>query len=121
MEALSAQQREKGVPYKDPYYEVIQKPEHNGRLHLYRKGVTKSVLRKKENISNFVLAQEFLHGIKKDWVEEVQQLNPGMNLILPDSFLGQVSTNASTAKSGVVGPYVANDSTNQVICPILFS
>ena len=109
MKALTAQQNEQGAIYKDPYYEVIKKPEHNGRVRLYGVGITKSILKKRGNNCNFVLPQVFLEGIEKDYVKKLHQLNPGMKFVLPDYFGGK--RDASTVDGG---PSIRADSSNQV-------
>uniref|UniRef100_A0A803MBK1 Uncharacterized protein n=1 Tax=Chenopodium quinoa TaxID=63459 RepID=A0A803MBK1_CHEQI len=48
IEALESQEHEHGPNTIDPYYQVIKKPEHNGRVRLYGKGVTMTDLKKKK-------------------------------------------------------------------------
>ncbi|KAL2921864.1 Fanconi anemia group M protein [Bienertia sinuspersici] len=91
MEALNAQQHEEGATYQDPYYDMIKNP------------------------STVVVYAFMGQCIERDWVERLQQLNSGMDLVFPDSFGGQLIRDASTTKSSVGGPSsVAVDSSHQV-------
>ena len=88
MEALESQEHEEGSKSKDPYCEVIKKPEHSGRIRLYGKGVTKTKLNDGENKPSFVFPQEFLQSIQRQVEEKLQAANPGRDLVIPEFLMG---------------------------------
>lgn len=99
MEALSTQACGADANYKDPYYDVVTKPEHSGRLRLWGHGVTKSDLKKKGGKSGYIFPQEFVQGIQMELLGKLQEANPGVHLVIPECSGGFVSRDASTAKS----------------------
>ena len=92
MDALETQQSQGGeANIKDPYYEVIQKPEHSGRVRLFGKGVTKSTLKETGSTTNkYIIPQEFLQSIQMQVVEDIREANPGLHIVMPNGPSAQV-------------------------------
>ena len=57
----------------DPYYGVITKKEHNGRLRTYGLGVTKSTLKKKDSNIPYKIPSVFTQQIERTMVEEMEK------------------------------------------------
>lgn len=118
MEALSAQVGgAEGSNCRDPYYDVIKKPEHSGRVRLFGDGVTKTDLKKKGKQSGCIYPQEFVGNIQMDLIKKLQEANPGMSFVLPEGLSGLISSTATQAKSqcGNSSGGQARHSGNQVI------
>ncbi|XP_056682394.1 uncharacterized protein [Spinacia oleracea] len=101
MEALVSQQQEVGQKNADPYYEVIKKAEHIGRVRLFGKAVTKSDLKKRGKASGYTIPEEFLQSIQAMLIKQFQEANPGMNLVVPGSSTGSIPRESTSDRSQV--------------------
>lgn len=83
MDALQSLVREENS--FDPYYEVIDKTEHHGRVRLYGKTMKNSSLSKKGNTS-FILPEEYMENMQAMWYKDLMKANPqlaGEDLVIP--------------------------------------
>ncbi|KNA04032.1 hypothetical protein SOVF_203470, partial [Spinacia oleracea] len=101
MEALLSQEHEEGQKNADPYYEVIKKAEHNGRVRLFGKVVTKSDLKNRGKASGYTIPEEFLQSIQAMLIKQFQEANPGMNLVVPGSSTGSIPRESTSDRSHV--------------------
>lgn len=90
---------QEGSNFRDPYYDVIKKPEHSGRVRLFGDGVTKTDLKKKGKQSGCIYQQEFVQKIQMDLIEKLQEANPGMTFVIPEGLSGFISSTTIQAKS----------------------
>lgn len=81
MEAIKSQEHE-GLNYKDAYGEVINKPEHSGRMRLFGKGVTKTTRRKVGKNSSYIFPLEFLQNMQSQVMDQVLEANPQLKQLL---------------------------------------
>ncbi|KAL8128496.1 hypothetical protein V2J09_017651 [Rumex salicifolius] len=80
------------IDKSDPYYNVITKKEHSGRLRLCGRTVTKTTLKEKEGKPPFVLPQMYMESIEEyleqkialKILSELQAANPGININIPN-------------------------------------
>lgn len=84
-----------GSSKTDPYFDVITKKEHNGRLRMQGLGVTKSSFKCKDVKTPFVLPDVFLEGIAEHFnkkmedtlmtvLSKLRDANPGVNIVIPN-------------------------------------
>ena len=131
MKAIESQEHQ-GSNYKDAYSEVINKPEHSGRVRMYGKGVTKTSLRKVSTNSSYIFPPEFLHNMQSQVMDQVLQANPQLqklleanpevNIVLPDlSKIGSNTTTPPTESNGQssVGAHSTNRLVRYFLLPIL--
>lgn len=109
MDALESDQHEEGNNSKDAYSEVIQDPKRKSRLRLFGKGVTKTDLKRKDKKSDFIFPEEFLQSMQTQLVQQIapsvasvilsqlQEANPGINLVIPDFVIPSTPKDASSA------------------------
>lgn len=97
MKTMESQQHEDGgATHKDHYHEVIKKPEHNGRLRLFGKGVTRSTLKEKGTKCDYIFPQEFLQSVQMQVVKNLQQANPNLDIVIPDVVGGSFLKNPTS-------------------------
>lgn len=101
------------------------------RLRLYGKGVTHSDLKKKDRKTGFIIPNEFLESMRTELVQQLaptlatmivtqlQEANPGMDLVVPDFLGSAIAKDANSAphmdeRNGQSGDTL-NETVNQVI------
>lgn len=92
----SRQNEDGGATHKDPYHEVIKKPEHNGRLRLFGKGVTRATLKDKGTKCDYIFPQEFLQSVQMQVVKNLQQANPNLDIVIPEIVGGSFLKNPTS-------------------------
>ena len=102
-----------GSNNRDPYFDVITKKEHSGRLRMHGLGVTKSTLMKRNSNAPYVLPPVFIENITQqfekkvhemekrqeeklqqqfsEWLSKIQEANPGIDIIIPGANLADAA------------------------------
>ena len=81
MKAIQSQQGE-GSNHKDPYGDVIKKPEHSGRVRTFGKGVTNTVLKNGGKSSSYIFPEAYLQIMQSQVMDQVLQANPDLQKLL---------------------------------------
>ncbi|KNA18169.1 hypothetical protein SOVF_073310, partial [Spinacia oleracea] len=108
--ALESAQHGEGDNSKDPYSQVIPEPKRKSRVRLVGSGVTKNDFKKRDKGSSLifpeemkdVLVKQLLPSLATAILSQLQEANPGMNIVIPESLTPSTPRDASSAPHHVI-------------------
>ncbi|XP_021843888.1 uncharacterized protein [Spinacia oleracea] len=105
MNALESAQHGEGDNSKDPYSQVIPEPKRKSRVRLVGSGVTKNDVQKRDKGSGLIFPEEMKADLVKQLMpsfatailSQLQEANPGINIVIPESLSTSTPRDASSA------------------------